>query len=187
MSAGQLESLERTLETYIPKSELKEVKRLLFGKETAILDLPAGALEAARQGDFELKGFSFEAAEEQLRLPRRIRVGLIQHHIVLPTEAPVLEQINAMHNRVGQIVEAAAMCGVNIICQSFKMQNNWVYFRHPSFSHACCSCPPVLLSPSLSLAASVSHSLEHVLKRQHARNPCETKTKRIDASGLVSI
>lgn len=59
-----------------------------------MLDLPPGALEAARQGDFELKGFSFEAAEEQLRLPRRIRVGLIQHHIVLPTESPVMEQVS---------------------------------------------------------------------------------------------
>ncbi|XP_077377114.1 beta-ureidopropionase isoform X2 [Festucalex cinctus] len=121
MSAGQFESLETTLEMYIPKAELKEVKRILFGKETKILDLPSGALEAARQGDFELKAFSFEATEEQLRLPRRIRVGLIQHHIVLPTDVPVLDQVNAMHNRVGQIVDVAATCGVNMIC----FQETW--------------------------------------------------------------
>ncbi|XP_049620117.1 beta-ureidopropionase isoform X2 [Syngnathus scovelli] len=86
-----------------------------------MLELPSDALEAARQGDFELKGYSFEATEEQLRLPRRIRVGLIQQHIVLPTDAPILDQVNAMHNRIGQIVEVAAKCGVNIVC----FQETW--------------------------------------------------------------
>ncbi|XP_061674050.1 beta-ureidopropionase [Syngnathoides biaculeatus] len=121
MSAGQFESLETTLETYIPKAELKEVKRILFGKETELLDLPSGAEEAARLSDFELKGYSFQARVEQLRLPRRIRVGLVQHHIVLPTDAPIVDQVTALHNRVRQIVEVAAMCGVNIIC----FQETW--------------------------------------------------------------
>lgn len=57
------------------------------------LDLPACAVEAASERDFELKGYRFEAAPEQLRSPRRIRVGLIQHRIVLPTDAPILDQV----------------------------------------------------------------------------------------------
>lgn len=57
------------------------------------LDLPASAVEAACERDFELKGYRFDAAQEQLRPPRRVRVGLIQHHIVRPTHAPVLEQV----------------------------------------------------------------------------------------------
>lgn len=90
-----------------------------------------------------MKGYRFEAALEQLRPPRKVRVGLVQHRIVLPTDAPILDQvrghtprrpcvrqkaaevnltlhsslqISALHSRVGEIVEVAAMCGVNIVC-----------------------------------------------------------------------
>uniref|UniRef100_A0A8C6WYT7 Beta-ureidopropionase n=1 Tax=Neogobius melanostomus TaxID=47308 RepID=A0A8C6WYT7_9GOBI len=121
MNLAQFESLEKTLESHIPDAELAEVKRILFGKETQKLDLPSCAVESASEREFELKGFRFEASPEQLRAPRVIRVGLVQHHTVLPTDAPVLEQINAMHRRVGEMVEVAAMCGVNIIC----FQETW--------------------------------------------------------------
>ena len=57
------------------------------------LDLPACAVDAASKRGFELKGYGFDAALEQLRPPRRIRVGLVQHHIVLPTSASVLDQV----------------------------------------------------------------------------------------------
>nr|XP_057927632.1 beta-ureidopropionase [Doryrhamphus excisus] len=121
MSACEFESVEKSLDTHIPEAELKEVKRILYGKDTEKLDLPSSAFEAAREGDFELKGYSFEATHEQLRLPRRIRVGLIQNSIVLPTDAPILDQVNALHSRVGEIVQVAAMCGVNIVC----FQETW--------------------------------------------------------------
>ncbi|XP_044054105.1 beta-ureidopropionase isoform X2 [Siniperca chuatsi] len=121
MSTCELESLEKSLEAHLPEAELTEVKRILFGKNTEKLDLPACALAAASERDFELKGYRYEAAQEQLRPPRRIRVGLIQHRIVLPTDAPVLDQINAMHSRIGEMVEVAAMCGVNIVC----FQETW--------------------------------------------------------------
>ena len=57
------------------------------------LDLPACAVEAASKQDFELRGHKFDAVQEQLRPPRRIRVGLVQHRIVLPTDAPILDQV----------------------------------------------------------------------------------------------
>ncbi|XP_046904114.1 beta-ureidopropionase [Hypomesus transpacificus] len=116
MSASEFESLEKTLETHLPKEELKEVRRILFGKETKKLDLPACAVDAASERDFELQGHVFEAAQEQLRPPRPVRVGLIQNRIVLPTDAPVLDQITALHKRIGEMVDVAAMCGVNIVC-----------------------------------------------------------------------
>uniref|UniRef100_A0A3P8ZCA9 Beta-ureidopropionase n=1 Tax=Esox lucius TaxID=8010 RepID=A0A3P8ZCA9_ESOLU len=116
MSGSEFESLEKTLEKHIPDAELKEVKRILFGKETKKLALPACAVEAASARDFELQGYLFEASPEQLRPPRTVRVGLIQNHIVLPTDAPVLDQITALHKRIGDMVDVAAMCGVNIVC-----------------------------------------------------------------------
>lgn len=45
--------------------------------------------------EFDLKGYVFEATPEQLRPPRTVRLGLIQNKIVLPTDAPVLEQVNS--------------------------------------------------------------------------------------------
>lgn len=33
MSEYELESLEKTLETHIPDAELREIKRILYGKE----------------------------------------------------------------------------------------------------------------------------------------------------------
>lgn len=57
------------------------------------LELPPCALAAAAERHFELKGCGFDAAPEQLRPPRKVRVGLIQNHIVLPTDAPVAEQV----------------------------------------------------------------------------------------------
>ncbi|KAK6476535.1 beta-ureidopropionase-like [Huso huso] len=116
MSATPFESLEKTLEKHIPPEELKEVKRIMYGKDTKTIELPQCAVEAAAERGFDLQGSAFSASVEQLRQPRIVRVGLIQNQIVLPTDAPVIEQITALHKRVGEIVEVAAMCGVNIIC-----------------------------------------------------------------------
>nr|XP_020833293.1 beta-ureidopropionase isoform X1 [Phascolarctos cinereus] len=80
------------------------------------LDLPLSALVNASQQDFELLAFAFEASEEQLRPARLIRVGLVQNRILLPPDAPVSEQVGALHRRIAEIVEVAAQCGVNIVC-----------------------------------------------------------------------
>ncbi|XP_014388858.1 PREDICTED: beta-ureidopropionase [Myotis brandtii] len=116
MAEPEWESLEQCLEKHLPPADLREVKRLLYGKETRKLDLPNQALESAAEGDFELQGYAFEAAEEQLRGPRTVRVGLVQNRIPLPADAPVAKQVSALHRRIEAIVEVAAMCGVNIIC-----------------------------------------------------------------------
>uniref|UniRef100_A0A8C9DKC7 Beta-ureidopropionase n=1 Tax=Prolemur simus TaxID=1328070 RepID=A0A8C9DKC7_PROSS len=116
MAGAEWGSLEQCLEKHIPPAELREVKRILYGKETRKLDLPSSAFEAASREDFELQGYAFEAAEEQLRRPRIARVGLVQNRTPLPTDAPVAEQVAALHKRIEAIVEVAAACGVNIIC-----------------------------------------------------------------------
>ncbi|XP_030073238.1 beta-ureidopropionase [Microcaecilia unicolor] len=114
--AAQLESVERCLEKHLPAPELQEVKRILYGKEPRKLDLASAVVKAASQHEFELQGYAFEAAAEQLRQPRKVRVGLIQNRIPLPTETAVTEQVAALHKRIAEMVEVAAMCGVNIVC-----------------------------------------------------------------------
>ncbi|OXB64664.1 hypothetical protein ASZ78_008740 [Callipepla squamata] len=124
--AGELQSLELCLERHIPPQDLAEVKRILYGGETRKLCLPAAALSSAQERDFELQGYGFDAAPEQLRRPRIVRVGLVQNKIPLPTDTAVAVQVQswhssclhvaALHRRIEEMVEVAAMCGVNIIC-----------------------------------------------------------------------
>lgn len=75
----------------------------------------------ANERNFELKGFYIDAQNEQLRKPRRVKIGVIQNSIKEPTTAPVLEQIKALHERVGTILEAAGKANVNIVC----LQEAW--------------------------------------------------------------
>ncbi|GCC24273.1 hypothetical protein chiPu_0002673 [Chiloscyllium punctatum] len=121
MAAGEVSSLEDCLEEHLPPAVLQHVWRMLYGKDTRKLDLPKSALTASLEKDFQLKGFGFEAAIEQLRQPRVVRVGLIQNKILLPTDSPVSEQVAALQKRIADIVEVAAMCGVNIVC----LQEAW--------------------------------------------------------------
>ncbi|XP_074212096.1 beta-ureidopropionase isoform X1 [Camelus bactrianus] len=116
MAGAEWESLEQCLEKNLPLADLREVKRILYGKETRELHLPSGAFEAASKGDFELRGYGFEAAEEQQRRPRIVRVGLVQNRTPLPADTPVVKQVTALHRRIEAITEVAATCGVNIIC-----------------------------------------------------------------------
>ena len=45
-----------------------------------------------------------------------MRIGAIQNAILLETTAPIEKQRNALHARISEMVEAASMCGVNVVC-----------------------------------------------------------------------
>ncbi|XP_076453415.1 beta-ureidopropionase-like [Babylonia areolata] len=119
--AGIIENVEQLLDKYIPPEELAAVKRLLFGKELRKLDVPEKAQALAQERDFELQAFAFDARREDTRAARVVRVGAIQNRIVAPTTASIIEQREALHRRITEMVEAAALCGVNILC----MQEAW--------------------------------------------------------------
>ncbi|KAL8571481.1 Beta-ureidopropionase [Nucella lapillus] len=119
--AEQIENVEQILDKYIPPEELKAVKRLLFGKELRPLDVPEQAKALGQEKDFELAAFAFDARDEETRAARIVRVGAIQNRIVAPTSASVVEQRDALHGRITEVAEAAALCGVNILC----LQEAW--------------------------------------------------------------
>eukprot|EP00128_Syssomonas_multiformis_P000349 Colp12_sorted_trinity150504_noHs@16762 len=111
----EFHSVESALKELSPES-YKEVTRVLYGTSAIPLDVPKSALAYADTNDFELQAYSIGAAPEEVRKPRLVRVGLIQNKIVLPTNAPVLDQIEAIHKRIATMLEAAHECGVNIVC-----------------------------------------------------------------------
>ncbi|EFX74844.1 hypothetical protein DAPPUDRAFT_56646 [Daphnia pulex] len=114
----QFASAAESLKKHLPEEDRKEVFRILYGRELEELDLPVAA---AVPLNLELKGYSFTAETENLRPARRVRVGLIQNSIVLPTTDPVSAQRDALLAKIGQIIGVAHQSGVNIVC----MQEAW--------------------------------------------------------------
>lgn len=84
------------MQEHLPPEQLAAVKRVLYGanqgQPVGALELPKQAQQAAAEQSFDLQGYAFKAASEQLRAPRVVRIGLIQHGIVKPTTTPFLEQ-----------------------------------------------------------------------------------------------
>jgi hypothetical protein len=70
--------------------------RLIKTKSNLIreLDLPEKARQLSIERDFDLQGYGIDAADEQLRPKRIVRIGAIQNKIVLPTNAPVQKQVS---------------------------------------------------------------------------------------------
>eukprot|EP01096_Ripella_sp_DP13-Kostka_P001380 TRINITY_DN11617_c0_g1_i1.p1 TRINITY_DN11617_c0_g1~~TRINITY_DN11617_c0_g1_i1.p1 ORF type:complete len:416 (-),score=147.19 TRINITY_DN11617_c0_g1_i1:65-1231(-) len=101
----------------------KTITRLLYGaaEEFAQLEVPEAVQELSREGNFQVAGYKVPCPKEQLRPQRIVRVGVVQNSIVLGTEEPLLDQYKAIEAKVGRIIEAAALMGVNVLC----LQEAW--------------------------------------------------------------
>jgi len=125
MSNEQLESIDKVLQEYIPGDKLNEVKRLLYGfncgRAVESLQIDSQAVKLAKENGFEIQAHKFVALPEQFRLPRIVRVGIIQNSIVLPTTAPLRDQYLAIQNKVEKMIDAAGAMGVNVLC----LQETW--------------------------------------------------------------
>lgn len=117
MSDNNFKSLEDTLDKYIPPEELREVKRILYGRtEDNPITFSSEATSLAKEVGVDLRGYTFTARKEDLRRPRIVRVGAIQNTVDIPTTAPIHVQRDALHEKVSNILRVAASAGVNIIC-----------------------------------------------------------------------
>ncbi|KAM7542367.1 hypothetical protein Aperf_G00000016773 [Anoplocephala perfoliata] len=114
-------SIEEIIENNITdEASRNEVQQILYGGRLKDLDLPFKTCPAG-DGTAKVAGYAFKRAEEQLRSPRIIRIGAIQHKIALPPSSPVKDQIAAAHKKIGDIIDAAGACGVNVLC----LQEAW--------------------------------------------------------------
>lgn len=121
MSAVEVEDLQKTLATHLPPDVLQEVNRILYGKSCRKLELPKEVVELSETLNFDLQAYGIDANEEQTRPKRIVRIGAIQNQIVLPTDAPIIKQRDALFDRIGRLIHAASLCGVNIVC----LQEAW--------------------------------------------------------------
>jgi len=113
------------LNEYIPPEKLSEVKRILYGynqgKPVQNIPISHDVTNYAEKNNFEIKSYKFTASPEQLRAPRITKIACIQNGIVKPTTGPILEQYEAIKNRIETMIHAAGSLGVNIIC----LQEAW--------------------------------------------------------------
>lgn len=123
--SNEIDSIDSILEQHIPADKLKEVKRILYGynqgKPVQELPIPEDIKAHAEKRDFDLKIHKFTAAEESLRKPRIVKIGLIQNAIVKPTTDSIMDQYLAIQNRVEEMIDTAGQLGVNVIC----LQEAW--------------------------------------------------------------
>ena len=59
-----------------------------------VLEIPENATSLANEKDFEVKAYGIAAAQEQTRPPRPVKLALVQNAIILPTTAPVKDQVS---------------------------------------------------------------------------------------------
>ncbi|KAF6772562.1 hypothetical protein AHF37_11996 [Paragonimus kellicotti] len=72
---------------------LESVYRLLYGQKLGSLMIPNEVRLIAENEDLEVQSYLFPCVVEELRPPRRIRVGAVQNKIVCPPSSPVAEQV----------------------------------------------------------------------------------------------
>lgn len=113
--SGSEPSVEEVLAGLDPVKQA-QIKRILFGAPVEDIAIPDAAKQLAEAHKFQIQGYKMNAAAWQTRAPRVVRLAVIQNSIVLPTTAPVVDQRQAIFDKIEKIIDAAGACGVNVVC-----------------------------------------------------------------------
>ena len=114
VSTRELDSLEGLLRK-LPEQDQREAFRILYGDLPDTIAIDPELQAYADKHDFELAAYKIHAALEQRRKPRVVRIGVIQNQIVIPTDRPVVEQYEALADRIETIIHAAAKLDVDVL------------------------------------------------------------------------
>jgi beta-ureidopropionase len=108
-------SLEELLQRASDEDRAK-LHRLLYG----VLNSSYPTIPTAKStSTYDVVGYKAGTqllVKEDLRAPRVVRIGLIQHSIQAPTSAPVQVQRNSIFEKIGKMLDSAGESGVNIVC-----------------------------------------------------------------------
>lgn len=116
-STSELESLEKIITSSLSEEDLKEYNRIQYGRARHLeIEVKTSSQETAKENDFDVAAYNFPARKEETRIPRVVKVGIIQHSIVASTDKPIVEQRQAIFDKVRKIIEVAASESVNILC-----------------------------------------------------------------------
>ena len=110
----EIESLEGLLRK-LPLEDQAEAFRILYGNHPEEVPIHPAVKSLAEECDFDVAAYRFASTPEQLRGPRKVRVGVIQTQIVKPTDAPIEEQFQSICKRTEQLIHAAGAMGCNVL------------------------------------------------------------------------
>lgn len=117
-----MDSLSTILNNKLNNEEIKHFNRIYYGREdNSELKLKDSTRIISEKCNIQVAGYSFDAAKEETRPPRKVKLGLVQHSIVLDTDKPIHEQREAIFKKIEKIIEIAAEENVNILC----LQETW--------------------------------------------------------------
>lgn len=102
--------------TQLPKEDFEKVHNILYGKETHNISISEDVRKLASLYDIEVVTSGFNCKEEQLRVPRKVRVGLFQHQHPVPTSTSIKETRDATFKLAKEATEVAFKGGVNVFC-----------------------------------------------------------------------
>lgn len=118
----EMESFDSLVSLSLNGSKLDEFNRIYYGrKEHKFLNIKESNIDFAKKSNFEIAAYDFPAPKEEIRSPRIVKIGIIQHSIAVPTDRPITEQRQGIFDKVRNIIATAADEGVNIIC----LQEAW--------------------------------------------------------------
>lgn len=121
-NAVEMESFDTLVSLSLNGSKLDEFNRIYYGrKEHKFLKIKESNIDFAKKSNFEIAAYDFPAPKEEIRSPRIVKIGLIQHSIAVPTDRTITEQRQGIFDKVRNIIATAADEGVNIIC----LQEAW--------------------------------------------------------------
>ncbi|CAH0587931.1 unnamed protein product [Chrysodeixis includens] len=121
MNSQPVYNLDEIIKNNLDSEQWKQFKRIHYGRiDHGELQLKPSTIEESKKNGFEVAAFSVDAAKE-VRTTNIVKVGLIQHSIVLPTNEPIVAQKRAVFDKVEKIIQSAAAEGVQILC----LQETW--------------------------------------------------------------
>ena len=93
-----------------------------------LADASDAAKAKANSKSFHMLSYSILGVQEQTRVSRVTRIGLIQNKWPADTSAPIADQIKAIQARIGDIIDAAGDMGVKVRPRYHATLSCWVPF-----------------------------------------------------------
>ncbi|CAG5059329.1 unnamed protein product [Parnassius apollo] len=123
MESCSNKTLDKIVKDNLNLEQLKEFNRIYYGREDHCkIKLKQTSLTASEKYNLEVAAYTFPALNEEVRKPRVVKLGLVQHSIVLSTSESILDQKKSIFNKVENIINVAASEGVQILC----LQETWL-------------------------------------------------------------
>ncbi|XP_047996044.1 beta-ureidopropionase-like [Leguminivora glycinivorella] len=121
-ASSELVSLDELVASSLSGLALNEFNRIHYGRiDHHAIKIKDCNKQSATDNSFEIAAYEFPAKPEETRNPRLVKVGVVQHSIATTTDKPIVEQREAIFNKIRKIITAAGEEGVNVLC----LQEAW--------------------------------------------------------------